>query len=834
MSNYTNNYSSRHDNLCKSIRITVLSVSGIETQEPQQYCVRVNFPREELEYMSPRIKSCGPIQFKYITRFVPDEILRNDLSLIFYDPLRITLFTFVDGKRKCITVFPIDLTPLITRKQIKISKKTISNSLQCALTINVELKWESSFDRNARRKANLRIFNYSDFESVQTISQTPTETYQIVKQKKSDKIYAMKILTHNDRLAALSQGADHESDALVTFNHPSILHIVGFIPRRFINRQQSAIVMDYIPNGTLLSAIESKNPPPDWSATTKSKIIYGIAFGLQLLHTNGLMHNDLTPNSILLDENYEPLIGEIGLARTETSNLEVKDLVYKAPEILLDKPYDTSADVYSFGMIVYHLVTGSMPYAGYTAPELMKAIIHGIKPSLPFDTSRNLVQLIDMCISYDPLQRPKLEDLVKTVYPSNGRNNRKSEIDTSIQNNGSNLFVFPGTVYDEFFDFCDRMNGRVHFTTKSAKSFDYTSDKTKGPKKMTSMERIILAAKSGNAYSQFIYALLTKKDKIEADYFKLAADSGITEAQYDFGVMLADGIVVAKDMRQAAIYFKSAADKGNAKAQLNIGMLHAEGKFIPKNDREAIRYFMESARQGNVKAQLNLGLMWMNGRGVRRSESEAIKYYKMAADQGDPQAMYNLAIMMWKGRGNVRNEAMAVRYFKKAADAGLVKAMFSMGLALLEGRGVPKNEGKASHYFKVAADSGMPPAQLNMSILLSKGQGVARNELDSLKYIKEAADNGEPEAQSLIGMMLLSGKGVVKHDVALAAKYLGDAAANGSTKAMVNIGMMFLKGLGVQKSDAIAAKCFKVAASKGNEKAKRNLEMMINAGRIKG
>lgn len=59
MYNSSNNYSSRHDNLCKSVHITVLNVTGIETQEPQQYCLRVNFPREELEYMSPKIKSTG-------------------------------------------------------------------------------------------------------------------------------------------------------------------------------------------------------------------------------------------------------------------------------------------------------------------------------------------------------------------------------------------------------------------------------------------------------------------------------------------------------------------------------------------------------------------------------------------------------------------------------------------------------------------------------------------------------------------------------------------------------------------------------------------------------
>lgn len=140
----------------------------------------------------------------------------------------------------------------------------------------------------------------------------------------------MKILTHNDRLATLSQGADHESDALVTFNHPSILHIVSFIPRRFINRQRSAIVIDYIPNVTLLSVIESKNSPPNWSSTTKSKIIYGIAFGLQLLHTNGLMHNDLSPHSTLLDDQFfdfcDRMNGEISKKIHKTRRIKEDDI----------------------------------------------------------------------------------------------------------------------------------------------------------------------------------------------------------------------------------------------------------------------------------------------------------------------------------------------------------------------------------------------------------------------------------------------------------------------------------------------------------------------------
>ncbi|OHS97103.1 hypothetical protein TRFO_09672 [Tritrichomonas foetus] len=793
MSNFNRGFSSRHDNICKSIRITIINIVGITTPEPHQYFIKIHFPREEIDYTSPRIKSCGPLNFKYSVRFVPDDLLRNDLSLIFFDRLKLTLFQCSGSRKKYIASFPINLSLLINKKQVTFLKKSLSTKVGKVLTAKIECKWEASFDRNSRRNTNLRIFNMSDFETIQTISNTKSTTFQIVKQKKNDKIFAMKILNHNDRLAALSQGTDHESDALVTFNHPSILHIVGFIPRRFINRQQSAIVMDYIPNDTLQSILDTKHPHPGWCPTSKSKVLYGIAYGLQLLHTNGLMHNDLTPESILIDENFEPLIGDMGLARKETKDLEVKDLVYKAPEILFGKPYSYSADVYSFGMLLYHIVTGCSPYLGYTAPELMNAVIHGIKPQLPYDTPRNFVELIDICLAYDPLLRPNLEELVKM----------------------SNIFMFPGTKIDTFEDYCDKMNG-----------------KSNRKEKHKSLERIEIAAKQGIAYSQFLFALLMKKERVEMDFFKLSADQGIPEAQYDYGVMLAEGIGVAKNRCEAALYFKKSADKGNAKAALNIGMMLAEGKSVIRNDREAIQYFMESATQGNPKAQVNLGLMWMTGRGVRRNEGEAYKYYKMAADQGDPQAMYNLAILMSKGRSGIRNDSIAVRYFKKAADLGIVKAMFSMGLALLEGKGITQNDGEASHYFKIAADCGMPPAQLNISILLSKGQGIAKDELSSLNYIKNAADAGESEAQNLLGMMLLNGK-CVKRNLLSAAKYLGDSAAGGCTKAMVNIGMMFLKGKGVKQNDKTAFKCFKVAAAKGNENAKRNIQMMVKSGRVK-
>ncbi|KAH0788320.1 sel1 repeat family protein [Histomonas meleagridis] len=791
------NFSSRRINECRSLRITLRNITGFLFQEPQTFCAKIHFPHETEEYTTPFVNSTDNMQFNFRAHFIPDEYMRNDLEILFEEPLVITLFMKFSNTPtlKKVTVFKFSLIPLIFKKNVMLQVASFSTILRKKSIATIECSWDLTFDRNNRRRATMKIFSSSDFISLQNISSGRSSTFELVKSIKTGEIFAKKTLL-NDKLKSLNNGQDHESDALVTFNHPSILHIVGFINRNFLRREQSAIIMDYIPNGSLISLIQSTTSPLGWNSTKKSIIIYGIAYGLQLLHTNGLMHNDLRTSSILLDENFEPKIGDIGLIRHDDENdLNVNDLVFKSPEILFHKSYDYSTDVYSFGMIIYHLYTSHFPYEGITAPELIFNIMHGIKPILPINTPKHLKELINSCISFDPKQRPKLNELVK---------NRK-------------LFIFPGTDRLEYESFCDRISQRIVKNNNNS-----------------IIQRIKTSALKGNGYSQYIYGLLMKKENINvSNYFKLSADQGIVDSEYNYGIMLFEGIEIAKNKYKSIEYFLYAKNKGHEKAALNLGLMLAEGKYIPKNDREAIKLFDYSANKGNPKAQLNLGLMFHFGRGVRKNEVTAIHYYKMAALQDDPQAQYNLAILLSKGRNSLRNINEANRYLKRAADKGLVKAMFSMGISLLEGNGMKKNIGKSSHYFKVAADCGLPNAQLNIGIMLLKGQGIAKDVNEAIKYLKLAASNGELDAMVMLGMMLLKGKNGVKRNYVKAAKFLGDAAALGNTKAMVNIGMMFLKGTAVPKDEETAVKCFKMAAAKGNENAKRNLRSLISRGKVK-
>lgn len=778
---FNDRFSSRRNIECKSIKVTLHEV-GNQLAAGSELRANVHFRDDEYTsrfFTVPNNKSS--VCFDFNARFVPDDLLRNELELLFQEPLSITLLS-KEGKK--IVVFKMSLMPLICRKNINVNLVAFSTYLKKKLYARVESRWELSFDRNNRHHAKLRIFSNDDFHAIQNIGVGRDGTFELVKNEKTGEIFAKKTL-NNDRLKSLNSGEDKESDALITFDHPSILHIIGFINRNFLKKQKSAIIMDYIPNGSLISILKNENlAPPGWNPTKKSIVIYGIAFGLQLLHSNGLMHSDLRTSSILLDENLEPRIGDIGLTRHDNDDLEVHDLIFKAPEVLLRKPYDYSADVYSFGMILYHIYTSHYPFENLTAPEIIFNVMHGITPKLPLGTPKHIKNLIHSCISYDPKERPLLKDLVKK----------------------RDAFMFLGTDRNEFESFCDRISQRIT-----------------EPNEESAIKRITASAKKGSSYSQYIYGLLMKHETSVSDYFKLSADQNIGGAEYNYGIMLFEGIEVAKDRFEAVKYFLKAAQKGNDKAALNVGLMFAEGKYLPKNDIEAYKFFNYAANKGNPKAQVNLGLMYMSGRVVRRNEAEAIKYYKMAAQQDDPQAQYNLAIVLSKGKHSLSNMSEIIRYFKNASEQGLAKAQFSMGLILLEGKGVKQNEGEASYYFKLAADAGLPSAQLNLGLMMLRGQGVAKDIVTAIKYLKLAAQNGDNNAQLLLGMICLKGKNGVKKDIVKAAKYLGDAAAGGNTKAMVNIGMMFLKGTGVPKDEAIAVKCFKVAAAKGNQKAKFNL-----------
>jgi len=150
--------------------------------------------------------------------------------------------------------------------------------------------------------------------------------------------------------------------------------------------------------------------------------------------------------------------------------------------------------------------------------------------------------------------------------------------------------------------------------------------------------------------------------KVAEEKFKaLMADAkaGDPAAQNSLGVMYYTGEAVSKnlsgkvldtDPELAAGWFFRAAEQGYADAQFNLGLMYANGEGVPQDMEQAVELFKKAAEQGHVDAQNNLGAMYFTGEGVARDEKKAIEWFEKAAAQGNEDARANLDAIKASGK----------------------------------------------------------------------------------------------------------------------------------------------------------------------------------------
>ena len=136
--------------------------------------------------------------------------------------------------------------------------------------------------------------------------------------------------------------------------------------------------------------------------------------------------------------------------------------------------------------------------------------------------------------------------------------------------------------------------------------------------------------------------------------------------------------------------FRVHAEQGHAEAQFDLGVMYANSLGVPENDIEAVKWYRKAAEQGLAIAQHYLGVMYAKGRGVPRNDQEAVKWYHRAAEQGDADAQHYLGVMYAKGRGVPEDDAEAARWYRKAAEQGHADAQHNIDVMYDNDEGVPE------------------------------------------------------------------------------------------------------------------------------------------------
>ncbi|KAK9069330.1 hypothetical protein SSX86_013446 [Deinandra increscens subsp. villosa] len=151
---------------------------------------------------------------------------------------------------------------------------------------------------------------------------------------------------------------------------------------------EKLLVFDYMPHGSLASFLHARGPESVINWPTRLNIIVGITKGLVFLHNyqdnNIIVHGNVTSSNVLLDEQKNPSIADVGLSRLMTSAANTNviatagTLGYRAPELSKLKNANTKTDVYSLGVIMLELLTGKSPSEatdGLDLPQWVASIV---------------------------------------------------------------------------------------------------------------------------------------------------------------------------------------------------------------------------------------------------------------------------------------------------------------------------------------------------------------------------------------------------------------------------------------------------------------------------
>jgi serine/threonine protein kinase len=217
-----------------------------------------------------------------------------------------------------------------------------------------------------------------------------------------------------DRLARF----EREAKLLAAVNHPSIASVYGLQEHDGLR----FIAMEYVPGETLADGIARGALPLDEAL----ELARQVADALEAAHESGVIHRDLKPANIRVTADGSVKVLDFGLAKsvdrpaggdpsstpTVTSGGTQAGMImgtaaYMSPEQARGKPLDRRTDIWSFGCLLYEMLTGRRCFAGETASDTLAKILER-EPEwedLPNETPPNIRTLLQRCLEKDPRQR---------------------------------------------------------------------------------------------------------------------------------------------------------------------------------------------------------------------------------------------------------------------------------------------------------------------------------------------------------------------------------------------------------------------------------------------
>ncbi|XP_019155902.1 PREDICTED: serine/threonine-protein kinase EDR1 [Ipomoea nil] len=208
-----------------------------------------------------------------------------------------------------------------------------------------------------------------------------------------------------------------EIDIMKRLRHPNVLLFMGAVS----SQEKLALITEYLPRGSLFKTLHKSSQQLD--TRRRLRMALDVARGMNYLHCRNppIVHRDLKSSNLLVDKSWTVKVGDFGLSRLKYATLLTAKSgggtpQWMAPEVLRNEPSTEKSDVFSFGVILWELMTELIPWSDLNSLQVVGVVgFMDRRLELPENIDPRVSSIILDCWQSNPEDRPSFHNIILRV-----------------------------------------------------------------------------------------------------------------------------------------------------------------------------------------------------------------------------------------------------------------------------------------------------------------------------------------------------------------------------------------------------------------------------------
>ena len=256
-----------------------------------------------------------------------------------------------------------------------------------------------------------------DFEIIKELGCGSFGRVFLARYKKTKVQYAIKAIDKKNKTNIEEKPYfRRELEVMYKIHHPNVVKLFG----HFEDNYYCYFIMEYISKGNVYNLI-SLDKKKHLATKVVASIIKDVISATYFLHNMNppIIHRDIKPENVLLNDGIVAKLTDFGWSNYIEEEKERKTVcgtpIYLAPEIIKEKGHDEKVDIWCIGVLLFELMTGTVPFQGKDIETLKSNILH-LRISWPKEINKDAKDLITKILKLDPSERISLEDMLEHPF----------------------------------------------------------------------------------------------------------------------------------------------------------------------------------------------------------------------------------------------------------------------------------------------------------------------------------------------------------------------------------------------------------------------------------